>query len=48
MTVVDLKMVECIVGRVHDRGEWAIIDQQPFSHLPDEAASVDSVKPICP
>ena len=48
MTVVDLKMVECVVGRVHDRGKWAIIDRQPFSHPPDEAASVDSIEPICP
>ena len=25
--VVDLKTVQCIVGRVKDRHEWAIIDQ---------------------
>jgi len=25
--VVDLKMVQCVIGRVKDRGEWAIIDQ---------------------
>ena len=25
--VVDLKTVQCVVGRVKDRGEWAIIDQ---------------------
>jgi len=24
--VVDLKTVQCVVGRVKDRGEWAIID----------------------
>ena len=29
LTVVDLKTVECIVGRVHDCGEWAIIDREP-------------------
>ncbi len=25
--VVNLKMVQCVVGRVKDRGEWAIIDR---------------------
>jgi len=25
--VVDMKMVQCVVGRVKDRGEWAIVDQ---------------------
>ena len=25
--VVDMKTVQCVVGRVKDRGEWAIIDQ---------------------
>ena len=34
VTVVDLKMLECVVGRVYDRGEWAIIDRHP----PSEAA----------
>jgi len=25
--VVDLKMVECVIGRVRDRREWFIVDQ---------------------
>ena len=25
--VVDLTMVQCVVGRIWDRDEWAIIDQ---------------------
>jgi hypothetical protein len=25
--VVDLNTVQCVVGRVKDRGEWSIIDQ---------------------
>ncbi len=25
--VVDLKTVECVIGRVKDRGEWAIVDR---------------------
>jgi len=25
--VVDMKTVQCVVGRVKDRGEWAIIDR---------------------
>ena len=25
--VVDLKTVQCVISRVKDRGEWAIIDQ---------------------
>jgi len=25
--VVDLKMVQCVVGRVKNIGEWSIIDQ---------------------
>lgn len=36
LTVVDLKTVECVVGRVHDCGEWAIVDRHPLSHLPSE------------
>ncbi|KAF9472199.1 hypothetical protein BDN70DRAFT_887261 [Pholiota conissans] len=24
--VVDLNAIQCVVGRVHDRGKWAIID----------------------
>ena len=25
--VVDLEMVQCVVGRVKDKGEWAIVNQ---------------------
>lgn len=25
--VVDMKTVQCVVGRVKDRGEWAIVDR---------------------
>ena len=25
--VVDMKTVQCVVGRVHDRAEWAIVDR---------------------
>jgi len=25
--VVDLTTVECVVGRIQDRGEWVIVDQ---------------------
>jgi hypothetical protein len=25
--VVDLSMLQCVVGRIQDRGEWAIIDR---------------------
>lgn len=25
--VVDLNTVKCVVGRVHDRGEWAFVDR---------------------
>ena len=25
--VVDLAMVQSVVGRIHDRGKWAIIDR---------------------
>ena len=25
--IVDLKTVQCVVGRVKDRGEWSIIDR---------------------
>ena len=28
--VVDLKTVQCVVGRVKNRGEWAIIDMWRF------------------
>ena len=24
---VDLEMIQCVVGRIQDRGEWALIDQ---------------------
>jgi hypothetical protein len=25
--VVDLKTVQCVIGRVKDRGEWSIVDR---------------------
>ena len=25
--VVDLEMIQCVVGRIQDRGEWALIDR---------------------
>ena len=25
--VVDLEKVQCVVGRIKDRGKWALIDQ---------------------
>jgi hypothetical protein len=25
--IVDLSMLECVVGRIRDRGEWAIVDR---------------------
>ena len=25
--VVDLETIQCVVGRIQDRGEWALIDQ---------------------
>lgn len=28
---IDLNTVECVVGRVHDRGLWAIVDRAPTS-----------------
>ena len=28
---IDLNTVECVVGRVHDRGRWAIVDRAPIS-----------------
>ncbi len=29
--VVDLNAVECVVGRIKDRGRWAIVDRAPPS-----------------
>jgi hypothetical protein len=51
VTVVNLRTVECVIGRVYDRGEWAIVDRQPFSlpsDLPSDATSVDSVETTHP
>jgi hypothetical protein len=51
VTVVNLRTVECIIGRVYDHGEWAIVDRQPFSlpsDLPSNATSVDSVETTRP
>ena len=31
--VVDLKMVQCAVGRGKDRGEWAIIDRSDYVEI---------------
>ncbi|KAK2463507.1 hypothetical protein APHAL10511_004258 [Amanita phalloides] len=39
VTVVDLKTVECVVGRVYDHGSWAIVDRHPPSHSPSGADS---------
>ena len=27
MEVVDISVIKCLVGRIEDRGEWAIIDR---------------------
>ena len=29
--VVDLKTLQCVVGRVKDRGEWAIVDRSDIA-----------------
>ena len=29
--VVDLNMIQCVVGQIHDRGRWAIIDRSGLS-----------------
>lgn len=31
--VVDLKTVQCVVGRAKDRGEWAIIDRSDYVEI---------------
>jgi hypothetical protein len=31
--VVDLNAVECVVGRIKDRGRWAIVDRAPPSDV---------------